>query len=93
MILLSSTVFRHKVALERELDIASRRSCWFWSTRYHPSELRTSGCIRTGPSPLRVNSVLATPAMGSERRQAQGNHWGAHFRNSTDRVHSGGSYQ
>jgi len=41
-----------------------------WSTPYRPSELRTSGCIRTGPSPLRINSVLATPVMGSERRQA-----------------------
>jgi hypothetical protein len=41
-----------------------------WSIPYRPSELRTSGCIRTGLSPLRVNSVLATPALGSERRQA-----------------------
>jgi hypothetical protein len=40
-----------------------------WPAPYRPSELRTSGCIRTGPSPLRVNSVLATPAMGSERRE------------------------
>ena len=38
-----------------------------WPTPYRPSELRTSGCIRTGPSPLRVNSHAA---MGSERREA-----------------------
>ncbi len=50
-----------------------------WPAPYHPSELRTSGCIRTGPSPLRVNSVLATPAMGSERRQAQRKSLGRSF--------------
>jgi hypothetical protein len=79
MILLSSTVFRHKVARERELGIALRRSCWFGRAPYRPSELRTSGCIGTGPSPLRVNSVLATPAMGSERRQAQRKSLGRSF--------------
>ncbi len=36
MILLSSTVFRHKVARERELGIASRRSCWFGRPRTAP---------------------------------------------------------
>jgi hypothetical protein len=65
-----------------------------WSTPYRPSEPRISGCIRTGPSPLRINSVLATPVMGSERRQAP---WeiigGLIFWNSAGRVHLGRSYQ
>jgi len=56
-------------------------------------DLRSSGCIRTGPSPLRVNSALPPPQWDLNGGRCHGNHWGTHFWNGAGRVHLGRSYQ